>query len=260
LISWSKNFSGPVDVYLVKTSNNSEQEILANRWGNSYTWTVGKNSSGVDLNPLSVPGSYQIKIYKHGDHANVHGIGAVFTIVSHPVDAEIVIKQPNDNTITWTKGSSHLISWTNTLPGPVNIDIKKVGGSYTSLYSNVYGSTKTWYISSDAGTYTMKISDVNYPDVVSPESAQFQIIEQPKIDVYPNPSTTSVTVQFNENSNEHYTLTLYNRYNMRVMSKPVNTSSTKQVRINTSDLPNGIYFLRLVSGKGVISKKIIVQH
>ncbi|NOX84561.1 MAG: T9SS type A sorting domain-containing protein [Chlorobi bacterium] len=44
------------------------------------------------------------------------------------------------------------------------------------------------------------------------------------------------------------------------MLRRVNTTYIKEVRINTFDLPNGIYLLRLTSGKQVISRKIIVQH
>jgi len=132
------------------------------------------------------------------------------------------------------------------------------------IASNRTGSTYSWSVSSSQTTGThfkvMVVSTIT-PSVYDKSDHYFSIVAPtPAIDVYPNPSTTHVTVKFSNKDKGNYTLFLYNRYNMRVMLRQVNTTYLKEVRINTFDLPNGIYFLRLVSGKSVISRKIIVQH
>jgi hypothetical protein len=154
----------------------------------------------------------------------------------------------------------------------VNIDLINYGVSPHTVYhlaTNISGSTYSWYIYKDKNGNTIpkgnyfriRISSVADPSTVKDESDKyFKIVLAPTIDIYPNPSSTQVTLKFNEKDNENYTLTMYNKYNMRVMTKPIDAANMKVFRINTFNLPNGIYFLRLVSGKRVISRKIIVQH
>ncbi|HDO06561.1 MAG TPA: T9SS type A sorting domain-containing protein, partial [Bacteroidetes bacterium] len=179
----------------------------------------------------------------------------------------VKIIQPSDAGISITAGTSYLISWTDNLTEKVNIRLINYGVSpYDTavIASNRSGSTYSWHISSSQTTGThfkvMVVSTVN-SSVYDKSDHYFSIVAPtPAIDVYPNPSTTSVTLKFRDKDNESYQLTLYNRYNMRVISRSVNAAYMKEVRINTYDLPNGIYFLRLVSGNSVISKKIIIQH
>jgi hypothetical protein len=135
---------------------------------------------------------------------------------------------------------------------------------YRMIKSSTTGSSYTWTIPDDAayvGTdFKVRISSIADGNVSDTSNNVFAMTQQLKIDVYPNPSTAHVTLRFRDNDNENYTLILYNRYNIRVMLRRVNTTYIKEVRINTFDLPSGIYFLRLTSGKQVISRKIIVQH
>jgi hypothetical protein len=188
---------------------------------------------------------------------------------------KVRVIQPNKSGIEWGQKTTHLISWKDNISGTVNIDLLRYnsGGTLVADYSlaqNLSGSTYSWYIYKDrshhlipAGSgyyYKIRVSSVADATVKDESDHYFKITLQPTIDVYPNPSTTHVTVKFSNKDNENYTLFLFNRYNMRVMYRQVNSTYLKEVRINTFDLPNGIYFLRLTSGKQVISRKIIVQH
>ena len=183
----------------------------------------------------------------------------------------VKVLQPNHANIQWALKTRHLISWDDNFTKPVNIDLVNYGVSPHTVYhlaTNISGSTYSWYIYKDKNGYTIpkgnyfkiRISSVVDPTIKDESDKYFKIVLAPTIDVYPNPSTTQVTLKFNEKDNENYTVTLYNRYNMRIISRTVNTNYLKEIRINTFDLPNGIYFLRLTSARGVISKKIIVQH
>ena len=271
LISWTGNLGTEtydlyLDHYNIHNHKDGTTTIATNVPASTYTWTINSNQ-GLGAN-------YKVRIVGHTHSAIVDTSDAYFSITDAPQGGKITVIQPNGGE-NWGQGTQHLLSWNmENMPTDETYDIYlhhydatgtlDNNASYTYLiHSNVSPSTYTWTVPSSQLTgnnFRIYIKGHQHPAIADSSDAYFHIILTPKIDVYPNPSATSVTVQFNENSNEHYTLTLYNRYNMRILQKPVNTSATKQVRINTFSLPNGVYFLRLVSGKEVISKKIVVQH
>jgi hypothetical protein len=78
--------------------------------------------------------------------------------------------------------------------------------------------------------------------------------------IYPNPCDPFVTLRFNNDNSDNYTLNLFDRFGTSVIQKSINTSDTKEITLPTYDLPNGIYFLNMTAGEKRISKKIVVQH
>ncbi len=260
-ISWTDNLTERVNIRLINygTSPYDTTVIASNRSGSTYDWHIPSSQATGSHFKVMVVSTVSASVYDKSDH--------YFSLVKGTPGGTVKIIQPSDAGISITRGTSYLISWTDNLSEKVNIRLINYGVSpYDTavIASNRSGSTYSWHISSSQTTGThfkvMVVSTVN-ASVYDKSNHYFTIVAPtPTIDVYPNPSTTSVTVKFNEKDNRNYTLTLYNRYNMRIMLRTVNTSYQKEVRINTFDLPDGIYFLRLVSDKGVISRKIIVQH
>ncbi len=274
LISWIDNIPGTVNIDLIRYYNGAQHiyHLAQNISGSTHSWYIDKDMNG---NSISVGTQYyyKIQVSSSADPSVADLSNSYFKITASAAHTRIRVIQPNHANIKWKQKETYLVSWIDNIPGTVNIDLIRYYNGAQHIYhlaQNISGSTYSWYIDKDmngnsisVGTqyyYKIQISSSVDPSVADLSDNYFKIILAPTIDVYPNPSTTSVTVQFNQNSNEQYILTLYNRYNMRILRKPVNTSATKQVRINTFNLPNGIYFLRLVSGKEVISRKIVVQH
>ena len=72
---------------------------------------------------------------------------------------------------------------------------------------------------------------------------------------FPNPAINSLKVSFNELGSKTISL-------IDSQGKSLITSQTEetQVELNTESLNNGLYFLRVKSGRGERTEKVIVQH
>jgi len=260
-ISWTDNLTERVNVRLInyETSPYDTTTIASNVKESTYTWHIPSSQVTGSHFKVMVVSTVSASVYDKSDH--------YFSLIKGTPGGTVHIIQPSDAGISITAGTKYLISWMDNLSEKVNIRLINYGVSpYDTavIASNVGGSTYSWHVSSSQTTgshFKVMVVSTITPSVYDKSDHYFSIVAPtPAIDVYPNPSTTHVTVKFRDKDNENYTLILYNRYNMRVMSRQVNTTYMKEVRINTFDLPNGIYFLRLTSGKQVISGKIIVQH
>ena len=76
-----------------------------------------------------------------------------------------------------------------------------------------------------------------------------------QIEVAPNPTTGMVKIQWNQAEIQ------IENYSVRdVTGKEVSGIQPFSAEINLSRLTNGIYFLQLFSNKGVITKKIVLDH
>ncbi len=261
VISWTDNLSEKVNIFLINygSSPYDTTQIVSNRSGSTYDWHISSSQVTGSRFKIFIVSSKNPSVNDRSDH--------YFSIVKGTPGGSITVIQPNDAGISITKGTKYLISWNDNLSEKVNIRLINYGVTpydTTVIANNRTGTTYSWQVSSSQTTGTkfkiMVVSSI-YSSVYAKSDHYFSIVAPtPAIDLYPNPSTTTVTVKFNKKDNRNYTVTLYNRYNIRIMLRTVNTTYQKEVRINTFDLPDGIYFLRLASAKGVISKKIIVQH
>ncbi|MCB9186033.1 MAG: T9SS type A sorting domain-containing protein [Flavobacteriales bacterium] len=75
--------------------------------------------------------------------------------------------------------------------------------------------------------------------------------------MYPNPTTESVTVKFDE-SREMNKISVVDATGKVVLARSV-TAGTNKLNINVSDLASGLYFLTAESDKGMVSQKLIIQ-
>ncbi len=75
---------------------------------------------------------------------------------------------------------------------------------------------------------------------------------------FPNPSTSELTV---ESTNEIEEIEIYNIKlydNFGTLVKSIGTSD-KSVNFSTSDLPDGIYVLKVVHSKGILTRRVIIK-
>ncbi|MDX2190600.1 MAG: T9SS type A sorting domain-containing protein [Bacteroidota bacterium] len=81
-----------------------------------------------------------------------------------------------------------------------------------------------------------------------------------EITIFPNPSNDEVTVLYNIEPEKHITYTLYDQIGNQI-NKGQMQQGKKSFKINTSNIPGGLYFLKLENGGIVQSvKKITVVH
>ncbi|MEA3445412.1 MAG: CotH kinase family protein [Bacteroidota bacterium] len=79
------------------------------------------------------------------------------------------------------------------------------------------------------------------------------------IDVYPNPATDFFTIEFNKTKNCEYALKLYDLSGKLV--KEIDNITTERLTINTGNLNNGIYLLRLINynDKITYTRKLLIE-
>jgi predicted HNH restriction endonuclease len=261
VISWTDNLSERVNLYLINYESHPYDTTLiaSNRSGSTYDWHISSSQTTGSHFKVFIVSTKNASVNDRSDH--------YFSIVKGTPGGTITISQPSNAGISITQGSKYMIVWDDNLTEKVNIRLINYGVhpyDTTVITNNRSGTTYTWHVGIHQTTGThfkvMVVSSVT-PSVYARSAHYFSIVApSPQIEVYPNPSTTHVTLKFNEKDNETYQVALYNRYNLRIMKRQVDAANMKLLRINTFELPNGIYFLRMTSPKGVISKKIIVQH
>jgi len=81
------------------------------------------------------------------------------------------------------------------------------------------------------------------------------------IRLYPNPSNNETKVQFNLDSNASITITLYDVLGKLVLKSENNLiQGNQEIALNTQNLNNGLYFLKLSNGNNEANIKLIVKH
>lgn len=93
----------------------------------------------------------------------------------------------------------------------------------------------------------------------------FFVGEQSKIKTniksFPNPASVQLEVDLSQfDTNEAIQLSLVNIVGMTVLEREVNPNHQRNVRFNTSNLPNGLYFLKAESDSKTASGKVIIQR
>jgi hypothetical protein len=78
--------------------------------------------------------------------------------------------------------------------------------------------------------------------------------------VYPNPANEKVTVEYNIVNDVTARLVLRNMLGSTIRDEAVSGIGGK-VQINTTDLPEGIYFCSLfIDGKSISTRKLVIRH
>ncbi len=262
LISWSSNFVDTAKIELYRA--NVLYAVLDSMvTENRYTWTISDT--------IPYDSTYKIKVLNMADTTVFDESDTTFSITNTPPGGQITVQQPNGGE-TYTQGSGVLISWSGNLTqlngDKYNILLEHYDGTgvldiVDTIVKNVVPSAYTWNIPTNqtADTaYRIKITGHILTGVADSSDRNFTIAAPTKISAYPNPTTNFVTVKVNNNYNQNYVVSLYNRYGVKVLTTNLNTSISKEVRLSTIGMPNGVYFVTLTSGRERIAKIIIIQH
>ncbi|MBU1010874.1 MAG: T9SS type A sorting domain-containing protein [Bacteroidetes bacterium] len=256
LISWEDNIPGTVDIYYYRTSDLTEVPIATDVAGSTYVWSIPAMTDGDD---------YFVKIYSHADPTIAGDSDFAFAIQGFLPGGEVIVNSPNGGE-TWVKGNEYLISWDDNFAENVKIELVNYSTVTTTLIANnVEGSTYVWTIPNNGSypagiQYTVRVTSVETNTVTDESNAYFTIVDPASVAVYPNPADREFTVKFNAQSNEEYTVVLVDRFNMPVMTRTINTENTKELQVQTSFLPVGVYFMTLTSGNTKHTEKILIQH
>ncbi|MFZ4413008.1 MAG: T9SS type A sorting domain-containing protein, partial [Bacteroidales bacterium] len=151
--------------------------------------------------------------------------------------------QWGDSILVTTSGTNRVKTYTYTLPATingVNLDIYKIEVVAFITEGNQEIVTGAEYL------LPASVDEVN-------NGVDFN--------VYPNPATDNMQINFNLNDTKKVEIKIYNNLGAIVFSSNEGqlNSGNHTVEISVSDLAKGIYYMNLKAGENTISKKIIIQ-
>jgi hypothetical protein len=119
--------------------------------------------------------------------------------------------------------------------------------------SNPFWADDMWKFCASTYTNSAYITDVHIP---SPTA--ISDYEQPAMfRVYPNPSDGSFIIETDKTSDSPAEISLFNRQGKRVYESGLQSRANGVIHLNT-DLPAGIYMLRMLCGGQAYTEKILI--
>jgi hypothetical protein len=78
-----------------------------------------------------------------------------------------------------------------------------------------------------------------------------------KFDIFPNPVKSDLVIKYSQNLvPDHSTIQIYNLTGQVLLEKSIENSREK---IDCSSIPQGIYFVKIMAGETVMTKKMIKE-
>ncbi|MCR9173772.1 MAG: T9SS type A sorting domain-containing protein [bacterium] len=158
-------------------------------------------------------------------------------------------------------GEAYQWSGTHTFPGnyrlpadasnPINNAVEHSVEEFSDLGVAIWvqdTDTKEVYQATYALPGTAGLNE-NIPSIASAE-------------LYPNPSSTHTTLAIQSTEMQDVTLELINAQGQIISTETLNDVPAGRTThaLNTSDLANGMYTVRISSDNGLVSKRLVVQH
>ncbi|MCF8233832.1 MAG: T9SS type A sorting domain-containing protein [Bacteroidales bacterium] len=252
LISWNDNLTENVNIDLVDYDGAPDIIPIATEVGEStYSWTI-------DDDDFDLGDNYTVRI-SSVLNSGIKKESGTFSIIL--TSGDIDLEAPNGGE-SWTIGNNYWITWTDNLTENVEIDLYKNDAYFDDIADDVEGSTYVWNTTglTAADDYKVKVFSTLDEDISDISDDVFSLVDPVNIAVYPNPANSYVTITLNGLSEGDYELSLFNQYNIEVLSTSFNISTGNAYRLSTAGLPDGVYFLTLTNSESRISKKIVVQH
>ncbi len=240
-VNWFNN----LQIYTFKA------DIATDVEGSTYVWNTAGYSAG----------SYKIRVFKGEieDYSN-----KTFELVLSG-GGDLDFNQPSAGDV-WYKGVAYWIIWEDDIMEPLDIYLKNdvlVPAVDILIASDYEGSMIDYLVPTNN---TVPVGDDYYIQIVSTldpsmhfESGIFEISEQIMAAIFPNPASQYFNVQFDEQLDGIFDVTIFDRFNNRMLETRLDAAN-KQHRINTAALPEGFYFVQMVNGDKTITKKIVVKH
>ena len=158
---------------------------------------------------------------------------------------DIVLAKFNSNgSVTWAKsigGTNYEVAFSVALGISGNIYLAGTFGSPTLTF----GST-TIVNNGETATFDMFIAKLSNATGIN------EINSSSKIEIYPNPASNTLSI----NAPQLSAIGILNIHGKQIISVTSNSNSTT---IDISSLPTGVYFVKAVTEKGVVTKKFIKE-
>jgi len=173
---------------------------------------------------------------------------------------EVTIEEPAELSAT------AVVSQTDYFTATGAIDLTVSGGTLSYTYSWSNDSTSQDLSNLEAGTYTVSITDshhcvkeASFEVTVDLVSGVNDLSGNVKMQLFPNPAESSVTVKFESSKESVVTLELVNALGEKVLAKELGYTNLVNEQIVVDKYVKGIYFIRLVTESGTHSKKLMIK-
>ncbi|MBP6183947.1 MAG: Omp28-related outer membrane protein [Saprospiraceae bacterium] len=203
---------------------------VGSAWNQANYYAGGGSGvmGGYELLPNPVPAASMV--YDHVARAILGGFAGQAGSLPNPI----------------ALGSTHVYTFTWTVPAT----IKRENMHVISMLIQPDGRIN------NANTFTFDEAIAN-----GLASSNEEPITLTSLDVYPNPANEMTTINLNLNDPQPVRLEVVNLLGQVVLHQTHGTLSGEQwINLSTADLTNGVYTLRIHTGDGFASRKLMVQH
>ena len=142
-----------------------------------------------------------------------------------------------------------------------------IGGKapYTYLWDDPSKQNTATATGLSAGTYHVSITDADTCHTTATATVSHHTgIGKPKsiidVEIYPNPADQFVDLEVKSNKTENFEIVLYDELGRQVFHAIERGKMSLKKQIDISELENGIYMIRILTGKNEISRKLLVLH
>ena len=141
-------------------------------------------------------------------------------------------------------GNDGLEFWANSSQGTGYLRFKSAeDGSSLKIFETDFGKSLK---------YSFSIGDITYVNDIGKFSSL--------IDVYPNPTSGMVNVNYEFEKNYDVNITITNLSGKKIISKQINNSSIANIVFDLSNENNGVYLCKIQSNNKVVVKKIVLTR
>ncbi|MDP2387530.1 MAG: PKD domain-containing protein [Bacteroidota bacterium] len=229
----------------------------------TYAWEFGDPSSGVNNTSASNnpehqfvnPGIYNVKLIAHN--------GPLSDTIVLPINVRDTIPPTagftyspvtiyEGDTVSFTNTSTHytVSAWNFGDPGSGSSNISSQDNP-----THAYAVAGTYMVRMIAGN-SISTDTLDVTLIVNPLSVSIKTISsENQLEIYPVPATDELTVYYQSKNNE-FSVTIFNALGKKVIRE--NNCVNGKLRLDTSALSSGVYYLYIRDDSVVVSKKIII--
>jgi Secretion system C-terminal sorting domain len=227
--------------------------------GNSYEVTVAAET-GCKTGPASAPISFTVPTPPSCSPPSVAVVAGGTYVVLNPVVNAVSYN------VGWRNTSGVIVYQVNNIGSVITTQgYQATGVPHGSFYvvaqaNCTVGGTTAWGSPYFGG---LQSTAKKFPAVTmnsTEESGDSSSYGKPGMFVYPDPATTQLNIQYNTENSGKADIIILSELGNQLMRKSVGTNVGKNsFSFDIDQLPNGVYFIRLIDANNTYVKKLVVQ-